>query len=68
MQKDGSSLVHDAVSRDRIDRFEIYFRSRISKCFVTRVPSLLPCGWQSGSFVISHLSCNRVREEFYGDT
>lgn len=60
----GSSLVHDAVSRDKIKTFEIYFGSRINKCFIRRFPSLLPFEWQSEWFVICCFSFNRAKEEF----
>lgn len=47
-EEDDSSLVHDGVSRDRIDTFEIDFGTRTKMGFVRRVPSWLPFGWQSG--------------------
>lgn len=49
IQEEGdSSLVHDAVNRDRINTFERDIGTRAKKCFVRRVPSWSPQGWQSG--------------------
>lgn len=47
-EENDSSLVHEAVRRDRIDTFEIYFKARTNKHFVRRVPSWSSFGWQSG--------------------